>query len=289
MKPISSNKVLFILMLLTTIFCCKKDDDPVHVNPGLSFVSGSGLITSDVSIPIYSPIKISIAAAKGSNSLKSITVKQDGLTLQPLTFKENATAAPANPALLIGTDKDGITNIYEFNTSKKPDTTVYEFTLADEKDSLEVRTIRVIFTAIPATETAKGLIIYNFSGPRQGGLDLFNAKVVSGNDPNAHVRDYGVVDPQSNFDWVKKFTPRNGSIIKNPPSSFTYSGILYQEDIIDAFDNGSNEVGSIDTKVLAKGDVFVVKNGTSYFAVSIDNLNFTANDNLDNYQVSIMR
>lgn len=53
-------------MLLTTIFCCKKDDDPVHVNPGLSFVSGSGLITSDVSIPIYSPIKISIAAAKAA-------------------------------------------------------------------------------------------------------------------------------------------------------------------------------------------------------------------------------
>ena len=129
----------------------------------------------------------------------------------------------------------------------------------------------------------------NSRGPRQGGLDLFTAKVVSGNDPNAHVRDYGVVDPQSNFLWVKKFTPRNGSIVKNPGAGLSFAEITYQEDIIYLFDNGSNDVGSIDTKVLAKGDFFVVKNGTAYFAVSIDNLTFTANDNLDNYEVSIKR
>lgn len=153
---------------------------------------------------------------------------------------------------------------------------------------MEVRTIRVIFTAIPATETAKGLIIYNFPDLdkvawiylMQRWFQEMIRMHMSG------IMESSILNPISTG---LKIYLRNGSIIKNPPASFTYSGILYQEDIIDAFDNGSNEVGSIDTKVLAKGDVFVVKNGTSYFAVSIDNLNFTANDNLDNYQVSIMR
>ncbi len=288
MKLITKNYLFLTFVVLTTVFSCK-EDDPIHVNPGLSFTSGSGLITGNVSLPIYSPIKMNMTAAKGSNPLKTITVKVDGVILPPLAFKVNGVDAPANPALLVGTDKDGISNTYEFISSINPDTTLYEFILADDKDSLTIASITVIFTAIPANETAKGLIVYNFSGPRQGGLDLFNSKVVSGNDPNATIRDYGVVDPQSNFSWVKKFTPRNGSIIKNPVAGFTYAGLRYQEDIIYAFENGSNDVGSIDTKVLAKGDFFVVKNGTAYFAVSIDNLTFTANDNLDNYEVSIKR
>ena len=288
MRQFSNKICLLAVAAVFTISSCK-EDDPIHVNPGINFTSGTGLISGDVAVPIYTPIKMSLSAVKGSQQLKYIQVKVDGIQLAPLEFKVNGVDAPANPALLIGTDKDGISNTYEFKTSTEPDTITYEFTIADDKDSLTVKSISVIFTAIPASIKASGLIVYNFSGPRQGGLDLFTAKVVSGNDPNAHVRDYGVVDPQSNFLWVKKFTPRNGSIVKNPGAGLSFAEITYQEDIIYLFDNGSNDVGSIDTKVLAKGDFFVVKNGTAYFAVSIDNLTFTANDNLDNYEVSIKR
>ena len=150
------------------------------MNPGINFTSGTGLISGDVSVPIYTPIKMSLSAEKGSQQLKYIQVKVDGIQLAPLAFKVNGVDAPANPALLIGADKDGISNTYEFNTSTEPDTVTYEFTIADDKDSLTVKSISVIFTAIPASVKASGLIVYNFSGPRQGGLDLFNAKVVSG-------------------------------------------------------------------------------------------------------------
>lgn len=284
----SSAIYLLILGVLFTFSSCS-EDDPIHVNPGINFASGTGLISNDISVPIYTPIKMSLTAVKGSQALKYILVKVDGVQLPPLSFAVNGVGAPANPALLLGTDKDGITNTYEFNPSTEPDTVVYEFTIADDKDSLIVSSISVIFTATPATVRASGLIVYNYSGNRHGGLDLYNAKVVSGNDPNAHIRDFGVVDPQSNFQWVKKFTPLQGSIIKNPGSGISFSEISYQEDIIYLFANGSNDVGSIDTKVLAKGDFFVVKNGTSYFAVNIDNLTFTTNDNLDNYEITFKR
>lgn len=282
--------ILFLGMVaLLSITSCKKDDPIIHVNPGINFASGTGLISSDVSVPIYTPIKINLTAVKGSNPLKYIKVNVDGIQLPPLTFLVNGVGAPANPALLIGQDKEGITNAYEFLTSTEPDTVLYEFTIADDNDSIVVNSIKVIFTATPATERAKGLIVYNYTGPRQAGLDLFNAKVVSGNDPNATIRDYGVVDPMSNGTWVKKFTPRNGSIIKDPPAGLSYSEITYVEDIIFLFDNGTNDIGTTDTKVLAKGDFFVVKNGTAYFAISVDNLTFTANDNLDNYEISFKR
>lgn len=282
---------LFCFLALGSIFLLTScsEDEPVYTQPGISFGTGTGLISADVSIPIYSPVKISLTAAKGSEPLKYIQVKVDGILLPPLTFKINGSGANANPALLIGEDKNGITNTYEFLSSTEPDTILYEFTIADDKDSLITKTLSVIFTGTPATTRATGLIVYNYSGNRLGGLDLYNAKVVSGNDPNAHIRDFGVVDPQSNFTWVKKFKPLQGSVIKNPPTGLSFAEISYQEDIIYLFDNGSNDVGSIDTKVLAKGDFFVVKNGTSYFAISIDNLTATANDNLDNYEVSLKR
>lgn len=288
MKQIRSSLYFLAFSMLLTLFSCS-EDDPIHVKPGISFTSGTGLISSDVSVPIYTPIKMNLTAAKGSQALKYIQVKVDGVLLPPLSFKVNGTDAAANPALLFNADQEGFVYTYEFLTSTEPDTIVYEFTLADDKDSLEVHSLSVIFTATPASVRGTGLIVYNYSGNRHGGLDVFNAKVVSGNDPNAHIRDFGVVNPQSNFQWVKKFTPLQGSIIKNPPSGLSFSEISYVEDIIFLFENGYNDQGSLDTKVLAKGDFFLVKNGTSYFAVNIDNLTFTANDNLDNYEITLKR
>lgn len=288
MKLNSCVQYLLTIGVIFSIVSCS-EDDPIHVNPGINFASGTGLISSDVSVPIYTPVKINLTAVKGSEPLKYIQVKVDGVLMPPLSFAVNGSGAPANPALLLGTDKDGIVNTYEFNTSTEPDTIVYEFTLADDKDSLIVSSLSVIFTATPATVRGTGLIVYNYSGNRHGGLDLFNAKVVSGNDPNAHIRDFGVVNPQSNFQWVKKFTPLQGSIIKNPQAGLNFSEIDYLEDIIYLFETGYNDQGSIDTKVLAKGDYFLVKNGTTYFAVNIDNLTFTANDNLDNYEITFKR
>ncbi len=289
MSRFTNAMVLLGIGVLTTIFSCKKDDPIIHVDPGINFASGTGLINADISVPIYTPIKIKLTAVKGSTPLKYIKVEVDGIQLAPSDFDINGVDAPANPALLFNQDKEGVTNTYEFDPSTEPDTILYEFTIADDNDSLVVNSISVIFTAIPATERAKGLIVYNFTGPRQAGVDLFNSKIVSGNDPNATIRDYGVVDPMSNGTWVKKFTPRNGSIIKDPPAGLSFSEISYVEDIIYLFDNGSNDVGTTDTKVLAKGDFFIVKNGTAYFAISIDNLTFTANDNLDNYEIAIKR
>lgn len=265
-------------------------DDPVDMTaPSVSFLSGTGAVSADDSVPIYTPIKINVKADKGGAQLNTITVKVDGIQLAPLTFKVNGAPASANPALLLGTDKDGISYTYEFDALNVPGTALYEFTITDDNKVVTIKTIKVVFTGTPTTETGKGLIVYNYSGPRQGGVDLFNAKVISGNDPAATIRDYGVVDPLTNSLWVMRFTPRNGSIIKNPPAGFTYAGAAYQEDIQQAVLNGTNEQGSTDTKVLAIGDVFVVQNGTSYFVVSIDNLLFTSNDNLDYFQISIKK
>lgn len=286
------KRLLYFFIVLSIGFIlslnsCSEDSSP-FVFSDAAFKSGTGLINSNTSVPIYTPIKINLSVAKGTNQLKTITVKLNGVVWAPLSFKINGVDAAANPQLLFNTNKDSITNLYEFNTLTDPGTILAEFIITDDKDSIVTKSITVTFTATSATQTGNGLVVYNFSGARNGGVDLFNAKVVAGTDPNAHIRDFGNVSMGNNT-WVQKFTPLNGSIIKDPGTGLTFADISYVEDIIYLFDNGTNEVGSINTKVLSKNDFFIVKNQSTYFAVSIDNMNPTANDNLDNYVISIKK
>lgn len=203
------------------------------------------------------------------------------------TFNINGSSAFANPVLLFGADRDSLVYAYEFTRIDTPQSLSYEFTITDEADKKTTQTVNIKYYGTPSVESGKGLAVYNYSGTKFGGLDLFNAKVVSGNAPEATIRDYGVVDPVSDKTWVMRFSPLNNSEIMNPPANFTYAGLVYQENIKRAFELGSREAGLVTTKVLAKGDFFLVRNGTTYFAVSIDKVVTTANDNNDYYEVSI--
>jgi Tfp pilus assembly major pilin PilA len=277
-----------LVVSLTTFTSCNEDTtDPIGA--GISFKTDTGFISSDVSIPIYSAVKVGLTAAKGDAQLKTIEVSVNGVKLDITEFKINGQAASANPQLLLGTDKDGITNTYEFATSTTPKTVSYTFTITDDGNLVTTETIDVTFTGNPASVTGTGLRVYNYHGARQGGLDLFNAKVVGGDDPAATIRDYGVVDRVSDGTWVMRFSPRQGSAMRNPPAGLTFASLTYKEDIANAFATGSLEQGTLDTKKLSTGDFFIVKNGTEYFAVSIDNMLATPSDNLDYYDVSIKR
>lgn len=289
MKSQLKNLLILNFVAIFVLINCSKDPDKVPFSaPNVSFNGGVGIINSNTSVPIYSPFKVNLAVTKGTNPLKSITVKHDGIVLLPNSFKINGTAAKANPELLLNANKDSITNMYDFDTIIKPGIHELEFIIVDEKDSIVTKSLTITFTGKLLIESGKGLIVYNFSGTRNGGVDLFNAKVIAGTDPNAHLRDFGNVSP-SNNSWVQKFVPLNGSIIKDIRRGILYSDIKYQEEVFYLFENGTNDVGSINTRTLNKGDIFIVKNQSSFFAISIDNISPTSNDNLDNYVISIKR
>ncbi|MCC6814787.1 MAG: hypothetical protein IT267_00060 [Saprospiraceae bacterium] len=283
------NRLLLIVTILGTLVLHSCTEDTLNNPASLTFTTGSGYISSDVTLKIYTPIKIGLTLTKGDSPLNTIEVLVNGTKVDISKFKINGTAASGNPQLLVGTDKDGVSNDYDFGVASAPGVWNFIFNVTDDAKVVISDTLNVTFTASPAAFTGTGLIVYNFSGSNFGGLDLFNAMVVSGKGPAATIRDFGVVDPVSNGTWVKKLTPLQGSVIKNVSGNEKIADIIYKEHIEYLFNTGYNDQGSLDSKVLADGDVIIVKNGTNYFAVSTDKVINTANDNLDNYSISIKR
>lgn len=279
---------LFLSLSLLFFVTCNPDDDSDQMTE-TSVIKGGGLSVNNDSLRIGSQARIAIKAVKGGKALNTITVQANGVNLVPGTFNVNGVASTANPALLFGGDRDSLLFTYDFARVDTPQIVSYVFTIKDEGDRSVSDTVNIIYYGTPASEVGKNLIVYNYSGTKFGGLDLFNVKVVSGNAPEATIRDYGVNDPVSDKTWVMRFVPLNNSEIMNPPANISYAGLIYKENIQRAFELGSREPGIVSSKVLAKGDYFLVKNGTTYFAVYINNASVTANDNNDYFDVSIKR
>ena len=197
---------LFLLLLLLGglslgIQSCNPDSSD-DSDPTSKALTGSGLSTNNDSLKIGSVTKISIKAVRGGNPLKTISVKVNGIDLVAGTFNINGSSAFANPVLLFGADRDSLVYAYEFTRIDTPQSLSYEFTITDEADKKTTQTVNIKYYGTPSVESGKGLAVYNYSGTKFGGLDLFNAKVVSGNAPEATIRDYGVVDPVSDKTWV---------------------------------------------------------------------------------------
>ncbi len=287
MKNQFFNFLLIVLCLGSLLSTSCTEDSNDDSLPTSQILSGPGLSKNNDSLKIGNSARVSIKVVKGGNPLNTITIQANGTNLPLGSFSVNGSPSTANPALLFGGDKDSLLYVIDFPRVDTPQRITYHILIRDDNDNFTSDTIKILFYGTPSTETGTGLLVYNYSGTKFGGLDLFNAKVVSGNAPEATIRDYGVVDPVSDKTWVMRFVPLNNSEIMNPPANFTYNGLIYKENIKRAFELGSREPGIISSKVLAKGDYFLVRNGTTYFAIYVSNVVTTANDNNDYYEISI--
>ncbi len=274
------------LGLLITVSCNQDPDDTL---PQLSTLTGAGLSIDKDSLKIGSTTKISFKVVKGGNALNTITVQANGVNLIAGSFNINGVPSAANPALLFGGDRDSLVYTYEFNRIDTPQLVTYIFTVKDDAANSFHDTVSIKYYGTPASEIGKNLIVYNYHGTKFGGLDLFNIKVVSGNAPEATIRDFGVVDPVSNSTWVMRFTPLNNSEIRNPPANYLYDNLIYKENIQRAYELGDREPGIVTSKTLAKGDFFLVKNNNDYFAIIVNSTNTTTNNNDDSYDLSFKR
>lgn len=287
-KDMKSKIYLIILVgsVLNFLVSCNPDSSNT-LPPTSQVLTKAGYSIDKDSLKIGSSVKIALKAVKGSKQLNTLTVKADGVNLAAGSFMVNGVASSSNPALLFGGDRDSLQFNFEFARVDQPQTIIYYFTIVDENSDTSSQRVSISYYGTPSQITGTGLVVNNYSGPSYGGLDLFASKVVSGNAPEATIRDFGVKDPVADKTWVMRFSPLNNSEIMNPSSNYTFAGLIYKENIQRAFELGSREPGITTTKVLAKGDFFLVKNGTSYFAISIDKIVATPNDNTDYYEVSI--
>jgi hypothetical protein len=282
MKPISFFKSFFLFSLLTfTLFSCTDDTSNVlDTEPTVTIES-----ESDVTLAAGGVFIVKIKGTKGTNNMKSLTINEAGtkVVLDRLTFN---TGGGANPTLLTGANASA----FDFTISIKSHTDIstkkYDFVVADEDGLSTTKSVNV--TTGTALSMLEGILL-NQSGPTgQGGLDLDTGAGTGSANATAEIRDEGVVDPVNDGTWLQQISGVNGSELKyiikgqnGVSENFSFASISIKEQIAALWNNGrafdkksADGLRNVSAKV-AVGDIFIVKNGTKYYLLTVKSIKIT--------------
>lgn len=136
-----SIKVLFLFTLFAFIITSCTDEGGGTIldqKPVVSFLSGSA---GNADVKPNDVLKILISGKKGSADLNAIEVREDGVKMAFDRFKINGNAAPANPVLIVGADRQGFAS-YEIaiqNFPKVGERTI-EIILIDQSNNISTIT-----------------------------------------------------------------------------------------------------------------------------------------------------
>ncbi len=149
--------LVYLFLAAVVIFgvsSCATDDttgggDPV-LGPSISLLADTGFETTDATINQGASFKVKVNALVGDNKLNTITVKEDGTaidhTLDRILF--NGSDDDANPKLLFGADKDGLTWEIEI-TGHDSGTRTYEIEVSDEANKTDFVTLDITILTMP--------------------------------------------------------------------------------------------------------------------------------------------
>jgi hypothetical protein len=304
---------LFFAFSVFSLFLTSCGDDinnPIDSNnpPTVKLNESLGYITGDSDVALGGSFSVALSATKGSNSMKTLTILEDGnkidITTDRITFEGNA--GVANPLLLL---QDKV-NAFDQKITVKAHTTfgvhTYDFVVADEKGLTSKVSLKINVVGV-SLKNLTGILL-NQSGPAgQGGLDLDTGASTGtvdtdANAKNADIRDEGVVSILPPYDqtWKQQISGMNGSVIKyikkgqnGVSESFSYDDILYKEQVAALWGNGTaftkkSADGKRDVSdKVATGDIFIVKNGEKYYLLKTGTIKVTDTDNTDSYTFDV--
>jgi hypothetical protein len=213
-----------------------------------------------------------------------------------------------NPLALIPAEAVGVT--YTINVN--PDVTmletrVYTFRVADKNGITAERTVAITFDP-PASDLAFDTtgVFFNASGSGDGGLDLDTGTAVAFNSADAEIEDEGIDLNSGGENWRTQISATNDAVLKVVNLAMlgdgtTYDDVVTTAVIAQAFDAGTDPTGSDNfpdadgdtsasetvTTPMQVGDVYAVRRAGRTYLVRIDEINFAASSNDDNYKVSI--
>jgi len=292
-----------IALILTSIFTTGCEEDPIidPLGPVISLLDDAGFVFADAEVDAGAYFMVKIKALPGDAQLQSVSILENGSTLDFNQIIINSGAISSNnPFLITGADKDGAT--YEIAILADAGFNIlstYTFKVGDEGNLTDEVSIDITTKGEPVT-TKTGVLL-NQGGPAgTGGLDLDEGEGTgtTASDTAAEIRDEGIdIALPNDQNWRQQISGMNGSVIRTPgaglPESFNFDDIAYGGEISSAFDQSddltenSADGNRLVTPVVAVGDVFLVKNGDKYYIIKIDEVNVTASDNTDNYVISI--
>ena len=274
--------VLSVLFAVTFTSC---EDDitlPDNNPPKVTLVnSGTDVISSDATVDADVNVSVDVKATVGTGDLKLLTILENGekLDLERITGGLNS-----NPAFFTAGSDDakGFQKKISFRTQSEG-ISDYMFLVEDVnglKDS-----VVITLTAVQKTELnffVDSIVVYNFSGPYKGSIDLQTGTAVSSSNADGDVQDVGIT---GNGDWIKQIKPKNGAEMVVPASDFDFDAVSDLEGLVAAY--GAGTVATEADVAVGSSFLFKTSSATSgqfdYFVLKTLDLHETTGDNKDYY------
>ncbi|TXB61901.1 hypothetical protein [Phaeodactylibacter luteus] len=310
----------FVLSLLIATGCTEDEPmDPTNTPPSVSLLSGTDLVTSDVTLEPGESFMVSIDLKPGSTPLETFTFLVDGVVVGNADIINyygeyainGSTETANNPVTFFGAAKDGAVmdiSITPFDIADGSFAT-FSFQIEDEAGEVSVTSIdvSVVDPTTPLDMTLTG-VLFNQAGPTgTGGLNLDNGEGTGSADAEAEIRDLGLdcTVPAPGLNWRRQIGTVNGAdmvaVDLTQVENFTFDNVTNKEQIIGAYDTGialsdgvsvncatSNETAVTDVSdELTVGDLFVVLSNGTYYLIRIDAIDETDSNNNDSYELSI--
>jgi hypothetical protein len=266
------------------------------------FVSGDATVTN-----FNTNFDVKVLLDDTVDSLATLTILENGTAMDAAQLTYTGFTA-ANPLQLIPAEAVGVTYTININPDvTMMETRTYTFQVADVNGITAERSVVVSFDppASNLTFDTTG-VFFNASGGGDGGLDLDNGMAVPFNSPDAEIEDEGIDLDSGDENWRTQISATNDAVLKVVDLSMIGDGTTFDDvvtiAVIDqAFDEGTTPDGNdafpdadgdvsrdeLVTKPMQEGDVYAVRRDGRTYLVRIDEINFVAGSNNDNYKVSI--
>lgn len=223
-----------------------------------------------------------ITATPGSGDLSTIAVYKDGALIDIDDMRFDGGAVDANPYTLPAAFATGLdmTSVGAVLTADG----VYTFEVTDVNGQTASTTVDV---TIESLMEYTNKLFYNKDGQSPGAFDLDSGEAqASSNNTETELQDQGL---DSNDNWARKIEAENGAVLKAPDASsaelFNYDNVNTRDALIAGFDAGTDV--STGTDYIESGDVFICKQGDSYYLIQITSVVEDPDSNDDYYELSV--
>jgi hypothetical protein len=288
MKKLNLLFHAFLAAMVLILVSCEPEPEPVPVGPSLDWT-----LVSEDSIENGGLITFSVTATKGDELINRLEITENGALIDNSRVTLDGDPMGANPSPIASPNDEGFTWDIVITASDQEGVNTYGIKISDAGGLSSAELTQDIITFDPVVTTPVSemtmILLKNQGGPAgTGGVDLHTGVSTGTSQPAdsiADIADAGIdTDQPIAQNWIQRIEPINGSIVKVPDAGFDYDVVETKEEIMAAYDLGT-EITLSD--VVSVGDQFLVRSGGTLFAVKVTNIVVTVDDNQDYYELSV--
>lgn len=276
--------------LLTVVLFSHCEPEPFTPDyPSVSLSTETGYIYQDTILERGEEFRILITAAPGTYDLNLLAINENDST--KLSQDRIISGIDINPTELNENDAMGFTREITLLTQMEGDVK-YTIYVEDSEGYTEGVEFRITDIYFGLDTVASELQVYNFTGnPSESAIDLYNARIVDAQDPEADIQDLGInTSLPDETNWYQQIRPKNDCILLKPKDTLDYEQINTKEALIAAAELAS--VVPLSSK-LSAGDMYFAKTPSiegdtmDYFLLRVNEISIVPFNDEDYYIFSL--